>query len=188
MLTGKGVATRDIAILVRSNSHIPVIANYLMEQLPQLKVVSDEAFRLDASPAVLTIVAALRHLAHPDDPITEATLSAHLAHIDADDSPITPHLLQLPLYELTEQLYTLLQLHRLGNQSAYLCAFYDQVAAFVQDNGSDIDAFLGEWDDAIGAKTIQSPEADGLRIISIHKSKGLEFNSVILPFCDWRLE
>ncbi len=188
MLTGKGVATRDIAILVRSNSHIPVIANYLMEQLPQLKVVSDEAFRLDASPAVLTIVAALRHLAHPDDPITAATLNAHLAHIDADDSPITPHLLQLPLYELTEQLYTLLQLHRLGNQSAYLCAFYDQVAAFVQDNGSDIDAFLGEWDDSIGAKTIQSPEADGLRIISIHKSKGLEFNSVILPFCDWRLE
>ena len=29
---------------------------------------------------------------------------------------------------------------------------------------------------------------DGIRIFSIHKSKGLEFHTVLIPFCDWKLE
>ena len=62
------------------------------------------------------------------------------------------------------------------------------MAAYAAENGSDIDGFLREWDESIAAKTIQSPETDGLRIISIHKSKGLEFACVLVPFCDWRLE
>ncbi len=45
--------------------------------------------------------------------------------------------------------------------------------------------FLKEWDETISAKTIQSDEIQGIRIISIHKSKGLEFPHVIIPFCDW---
>ena len=44
---------------------------------------------------------------------------------------------------------------------------------------------------AIGTKpyaTIPSGEMDGIRILSIHKSKGLEFHTVLIPFCDWKLE
>lgn len=48
--------------------------------------------------------------------------------------------------------------------------------------------FLREWDATIGSKTIQSAEIDGVRLLSIHKSKGLEFPHVLIPFCDWRLE
>ncbi|MBQ3361286.1 MAG: DNA helicase UvrD, partial [Prevotella sp.] len=40
----------------------------------------------------------------------------------------------------------------------------------------------------ISSKTIQSDVSDGVRILSIHKSKGLEFGHVLIPFCDWRLE
>ena len=40
------------------------------------------------------------------------------------------------------KLYIRLQLQQLGNQSAYLCAFFDQVSAFAADYGSDVDAFL----------------------------------------------
>lgn len=187
-LMQNGTAAHDIAILVRSNSHIPVIANYFTEHLPQVKVVSDEAFRLDASTAVLSIVHALRYLAHPDDLITKACLSSLLTDGHDVEALLGQHLLQLPLYELVEQLYALLSLQRLGNQSAYLCAFFDQVQAFATDYGSDIDAFLAEWDETISGKTIQSPESNGLRLISIHKSKGLEFPCVFVPYCDWRLE
>ena len=45
-----------------------------------------------------------------------------------------------------------------------------------------------EWEETICSKTIQSVVTDGIRILSIHKSKGLEFDNVIIPFCDWRLE
>jgi ATP-dependent exoDNAse (exonuclease V) beta subunit len=66
--------------------------------------------------------------------------------------------------------------------------FYDQLNKFALDNSTDIDAFVSEWQETICSKTIQSVATDGIRILSIHKSKGLEFDNVIIPFCDWRLE
>ena len=189
-LLDQGRKPKDIAILVRSNSYIPLIARYFMEQLPDVKVVSDEAFRLDASTAVMTIVQGLRLLAHPDDPIAQAYLSMKTGkpHDDILNAMAEQQLWQLPLYEQTEALFSLLNVDRMEQQSAYLCAFYDQVMAFSADRGSDTDAFLSAWDEDICGKTIQSPEDDGIRIISIHKSKGLEFPCVLIPFCDWRLE
>ena len=189
-LIASGIAPSGIAILVRSNNHIPVIARHFAEHLPTVRVVSDEAFRLDASPAVVSIVEALRLLATPDHSIAKAYLKKTTG-FDADDEASATALSALHKQPLTEQvqlLYNLLSLDRLPPQSAYLCAFFDNVTNFAADNGSDIDAFIREWDDSIRAKTIQSPENDGLRIISIHKSKGLEFDSVLIPYCDWRLE
>ena len=59
---------------------------------------------------------------------------------------------------------------------------------YVNENAADISAFLTEWDETLCAKTIQSDETTGVRIFSIHKSKGLEYEHVIIPFCDWQLE
>ena len=198
-LLAEGVATNDIAILVRTNLYIPLIANYFMERLPDVQIVSDEAFRLDASPAVLTIIQAMRLLATPANAIAKAYLAKrstdeplHHGDIDSklpdDFAQHTEELRRLPLYELAERLYTIFGLGDTEGQSAYLCAFYDQIAAYVNDKAADLNDFLAEWDETICAKTIQSPEIDGIRIVSIHKSKGLEFNNVIVPFCDWKLE
>jgi ATP-dependent exoDNAse (exonuclease V) beta subunit len=223
-LLEEGVPVSDMAILVRANNYIPLIASHVMEHLPEVKVVSDEAFRLDASPAVVSIVTALRLLTHPDDAIARAYLTengelrtestengelrterydysqggepstsktnhtSQFSVLSSQFSVLRSQLLQPPLYELTEQLYAILHLDRMAGQSAYLCAFYDQVASFVADNGSDVNAFLREWDESIGAKTIQSSENEGLRLISIHKAKGLEYPCVLIPFCDWQLE
>ena len=49
-------------------------------------------------------------------------------------------------------------------------------------------AFIRFWDEKLNAKTIPSGEIDGIRILSIHKSKGLEYHTVLLPFCDWKME
>ena len=199
-LLGQGAKASDIAILLRVNANIPVIANYFMVKMPQVKVVSDEAFRLDSSLAVNTIIQALRYINTPEDAISEAFLAQvfqpegplHLKNL-AEALPQgfkenLEALRRMPLYELTEELYAIFRLDRMKGQSAYLCAFYDQIATFVNDNTGGINAFLHEWDANICSKTIQSPELDGIRLISIHKSKGLEFTHVLLPFCDWRLE
>ena len=189
-LIAQGTPPADIAILVRSNQHIPLIANHLLESLPGISVVSDEAFRLDASPAVMTIVNALRVLSQPEDDINRA----YLATIYGGDSDSTlpadfgEELLQMPLYDLAERLYAMFRLDRMEGQSAYLCAFFDQLVTYVNDHTADIQAFLEEWDMTLCNTTIQSPEINGIRIISIHKSKGLEFCHVFLPFCDWRME
>ena len=188
-----GIQSDKIAILVRTNSYIPLIANYLQEHLPEVRVVSDEAFRLDASTAVQMIVHALHLLYHPDDNIARAFLAK--ACTGRLDGPLPEayaahgeELLRLPLYELTQQLLAIFDESLGRGQSAYICAFFDQVAAFAAEGSNDGPAFLREWEAHICSKTIQSPETNGLRIISIHKSKGLEFDNVIIPFCDWRLE
>lgn len=59
---------------------------------------------------------------------------------------------------------------------------------YLQSNSSELDGFIRYWDETLCGKTIPSGEVEGIRIFSIHKSKGLEFHTVLLPFCDWKLE
>ena len=209
-LTARGVPQQAIAILVRVNSQIPTIAQYFQNEMPEVNIVSDEAFRLDASAAVNLLVAALRLLTHPDDQLTKAAI-IKLYHIDVlkeqtednelllstnDLDQLLPEaflsqreqLLTMPLYELTERLHAIFELERLNEQSAYVFAFYDQLASYVSENTADIDSFLSTWEESLCGKTIQSKESNGVRILSIHKSKGLEYDYVICPFCDWQLE
>ena len=185
-LLADGIEQSRIAILVRTNKLIPIIANFFAEQMPdEVSIVSDEAFRLDASLSVNIIINALRLLTHPDDSLSRAYLTKMAGRTLPED---TEALLRLPLYELVEQLFIHFELNRFDNQSAYVCAFYDQLADYTTDNGTDIDSFLSAWDEDLSGKTIQSDELNGIRLISIHKSKGLEFDNVLCPFCDWQLE
>ncbi len=209
-LLSAGIRPNEMAILVRTNAVIPVIAQYFMEQMPKVTIVSDEAFRLDASNAVSLIIHALRLLANPDDQLSKAALSkAYLYDIvgtyqednqlllsTTDLDALLPEafiahqesLRRLPLYDLVERIYTIFNLQSLKGQSAYVCAFYDQLISYVSEYAADISSFLEEWDSSLCSKTIQSDETSGIRIYSIHKSKGLEYDHVIVPFCDWQLE
>lgn len=206
-LISKGIMPGDIAILVRKNKNIPIIADYFDKHTPY-KVVSDEAFRLDASCAICMIIDAIRFLAVPDDRIALGRLAVAYQHdvchntvnlntILIDDTcdylpqAFTERLAELrilPLYELTEQLYTVFNLDEVKAQDAYLCAFYDAVTEYLRNNTSELTAFLDYWDEILHEKPIASGEIEGIRIISIHKSKGLEFHTVLLPFCDWKME
>lgn len=187
-LLAEGVRLSDIAILVRKNKTIPAIAEYFDKNL-QINVVSDEAFRLDASEAVQALIHALRLLANPNELIAAYALKQTLGQ--ALPAAFTERLAELkliPLYELLEELYELLNLKKLPHQEAYLFAFFDAVVEYLQDNSSDLDLFLSHWDDSLCGKTIASGELEGIRILSIHKSKGLEYPTVLIPFCDWKLE
>ena len=190
-LRAQGISEKNICILVRANKHIPIIADAFMQQRPEVNIVSDEAFRLDASLAVCTLVQALHALIHPDDLLCEANLKKAYERINGTQDltfPLDQRLLTLPLMDMTERLFSVFHLEKLNDESAYVCSFYDHMSKFLQDTGSDIDAFLRCWNDTIHEKTIQSDLVNGIRLISIHKSKGLEFDNVIIPFCDWAME
>ena len=68
------VHANKIAILVRSNDTIKEIADYLMEKMPDVKLVSDEAFRIENSQAVQIIILALQFIAYPEDILNRASL------------------------------------------------------------------------------------------------------------------
>jgi len=197
-LADKGVKYKNIAILVRSNKTIQNIADYLMSHSETpLPLVSDEAFRLDASQAVNILVMSLYCLTHPQDDIAKAAIKNFCTkYLDEGSIADTffeqrETLLQKPLFDLVETLYDHFQLgknEKLKSQSAYVCAFYDKLNSYLSENSSDIENFLEEWNNNLHSKSIQSDKVDGIRLITIHKSKGLEFDNVIMPFCDWTLE
>ena len=207
-LKNHGVSYDDIAILVRKNKNIPAIADYLTQTL-NISVVSDEAFRLDSSQALNILIDALRFLSDPENKIINAnlvlayqkdiiktTLSPDEILLADDLQSLLPQkfiqemdiLRELPLYELLEKLFLYFELDKIKNQDAYLFSFFDKLINYLQTESSLIDDFIKYWDDKMSGETIPSGEIEGIRILSIHKSKGLEFHTVLIPFCDWPIE
>lgn len=225
-----------IAILVRSKGNIQDIVNALLQSFGnEINIVSDEAFRLDASLSVNIIVSAMHLLTHPDDvltrgklvklynqevlkkPLTDTDLLVSInesnnidtKNIDKKErrklateqqmaklnSQLPPEyvvnrelLLGLPIVDLVDKLFMLFSLDQLEGQSSYICTLYDTLNDFLKDHTADIDDFINEWENSLSSKTIQSDEIEGIRIMTIHKSKGLEFDNVIIPFCSWEME
>ncbi len=208
-----GYKQKDIAILVRSKTVISDIVDKFQSEFgTDVSLVSDEAFQLDASLAVNVIIAALRLLTHPDDKLTESKLvklyQQQVMQTDKDNNALFvdggsielksflpsgyvdkfESLLRLSLVDLVDEIYSLFNLGSLEGQSAYVCTFYDTLNEYLRDHPADIDDFIEEWEDTFSSNTIQSDEVDGIRLITIHKSKGLEYDNVLIPFCDWELE
>ena len=116
------------------------------------------------------------------EPIVIAT------YLPAEFRLMLPEMSLMPLYELLEKLFVIFRMDMIEEQDAYLCAFYDAVTEYMQNNSSELTSFLSYWNETLYAKTIPSGEISGIRILSIHKSKGLEYHTVLLPFCDWKME
>ena len=80
------------------------------------------------------------------------------------------------------------QLYKVPGQRVFWETFLDMVRQYTVDNGSDMNGFLDWWEQKGKNKPIDTPLVDNaVQIITIHKSKGLEFDYVIMPFCDWKL-
>lgn len=71
----------------------------------------------------------------------------------------------------------------------YLIAFQDILFDYEKNNTNSIPIFLEWWEKEKDKKVLStSEEVDAVRILTIHKSKGLEFKTVIIPFCAWDLD
>lgn len=93
-----------------------------------------------------------------------------------------------PLKDLVEEIINIFGLTKEKGQEPYLNALSDELTAFMQNTLGDIYDFLNLWDETLHKKSIPVKNDNGVRMITIHKSKGLEFDYVIMPFADWRLE
>nr|WP_276369003.1 UvrD-helicase domain-containing protein [Chryseolinea sp. H1M3-3] len=176
------------------------------------EVVSNESLRIDGASTVNLLLGAMRYLLNPDDVIARAQLGFEFARLHEPDRPFTEvfavanqiffennlppafakeksSLKKLPLFELTE---TLIEIFKLGEQIgelAYLQAFQNLVLDFYSRERNDLGAFLEWWEMNRHKQSIQvSGEVDAAQILTIHKSKGLQFKYVLIPFCIWNLD
>lgn len=176
-----------------------------------LDIISNDAFQLAASPALKIIVEALRSLADWDNPVPRAQLLLMWQEAMQAQAVDMHHLLQnaettdallpegfrrsdyarlevMPLFELILHLYRCFGLAKLPNQSSYLYAFLDNLNNYLQQNPSDISSFLTYWNEELSLKSVPNESGlGGVRAMTIHKSKGLQFHTVIVAFCDWKM-
>jgi len=208
-LQDRNVPLRDIAILVRDNKEGKDIAEFLMryrkmhEGSPyRFDVVSNETLYLSASAGVSAIIAALRFLDNPkdqlaraavlffhkqlkdDDHVDEIFLRQERSQLDMLDQLL--ELKKLPLYSVVEHLIPILGLEGRHWEFPYLQTLQDHVLAYMKREKGDLTGFIQYWDDSLHQESIRVvDDLDAIRILTIHKAKGLEFHSVILPFLNW---
>ena len=211
-LQAGGLDLSKIAILVRTNLMTQQLIEGFSLYAPDIQLVSDEAFLLDASVSVRMIVAAMRLLIDKNhtDGISEKYLMMHylqdvLGKTDATIQSIasqeaeqvlpeafTAHkdeLLQLPLYLLAERLWHIFSLDAIEGEDVYVLTFLDELQNHLRNAGApDIQTFLTAWDEKLHMRPVPGSAVAGVRILTIHKSKGLEFHTVLLPFSHWQIE
>ena len=207
-LLAEGIKESDITLLLRTNTQIQLIVDYLAVHAPDIHIFSSDAYRLDASSAIGMLINALRWIADPKQSVALLHLALDYHRLVMNDGlteaniislrgegyrlpEILTHqhaaLQQTPLYELTEQLYRILELHRLQDEDGYLLAFFDYLSQFCTTTTGGIKEFVRYWNDELKSKSIPAGGANGISAMTIHKSKGLEFHTVIIPYCEWEL-
>ena len=93
------------------------------------------------------------------------------------------------LYEITEGLFRLFADDFPENEQVFVQAFLDMVSEYTQKESADLNRFLKWWDETGCRKTIATPDGqNAIRILTVHKSKGLGFKVVIIPFGDWEID
>jgi len=215
-LQDKGYFLKDIAILVRTKKEGADVANCLLEYKnlhPESKyrydIISDEALYISNSKSIKLIIALLKYLHNPlDESLKTLAVFEYFKYnnqLSAEDALkkyfsgneyLPDHIVneldrirELPLYEMTEEIFGLFHNAMEKNEQAYIQSFLDMVLDFTIRNTSDLDAFLKWWNETGTRKTIFTPDGqDAIRIMTIHKSKGLGFNAVIIPFCNWEID
>ncbi len=99
------------------------------------------------------------------------------------------YLKTLPLYELVESIVRIFELNKIPEEFTYLQGFQDAVLDYAKNERGDIPSFLSWWEEVRKERAIKiSDDNNAVKILTIHKSKGLEFPVVILPFMSWTFD
>jgi ATP-dependent helicase/nuclease subunit A len=179
-------------------------------------VISDEALRLGSSGVVTFLTALIQYMVTPEEPVNIYYLlsgyqnyfstpgtSDDWQRAENDSKKRMEEFKNLfpaaffelvassgafSLTEIIEQLIALFRLSDNIGEQVYLQAFRDLVMEYSRRYSSDPAKFMEYWNENGKEKSVAAPAGqDAIRILTIHKSKGLEFDLVIIPYCNWEL-
>lgn len=211
-LDAKNLNRRDICILTRRRSEGVAIAEFLNEH--SISVISSETLLLSQSKKVQFIVNLLAFSMNSEDDqlklqifdflaeeylVPEETHQTILQNLPKNGAEFFHWLLdhhvqfdmeqlkRLSLYESVE--YIIKSFSLVEKSDAYIQFFLDFVFETAQKTSNSLNDFLDKWDQKKDKLSIVVPETDNaVQIMTIHKSKGLEFPVVIYPFANSELQ
>lgn len=207
----EGFEYKDVVILTRKRDQGIAIANYLTEE--GIPLLSSETLMIQNATEVRFVIHFLKYLKNNADLESKAyflyyiavNLREQLALHDFiaqgmqrtneedfeqwlsnfDISLSFQNIRKKSLYEAVELIVLKFISNKDQSQSAYVQYFLDIVLERDVRNQAGIADFLDFWDKNGSKYSIPSPEGNNaVRIMTIHKSKGLEFPVVIMPFAE----
>ena len=202
LTTKNNYTYNNITILCNSRKSVSIVAESLT--LNNIPVISNEGLLLASSDKVNVLIAILQYLQNNGNDTAKTVITNYLfstilknknlhelnINLKTDKSFINilnnakifinpSKLLQEPLYEMIEQIIREFNF----KEDVYLCFFLDFVLAYSEKEGSSLTEFLFWWEERKLKEAIIVPEGtDAVRIMTIHKSKGLAFDVVMIPF------
>src|SRR5690554_894038 len=206
-----GFMLGEMCVLVRKKDQGIAISEYLAEQ--GVSVISEETLLVKNAPEIQFLINTLKLCLNFDDQIAKSnflyylyekvnpTISTHqfislFLHSNQQDfyerlkaysiEFSSRDLLFLPVYEVCNHIINTFQIHKTG--ITYVQAFLEFVYDFSLKAEANIYALLENWEDKKDSLSIQIPDgSDAVKIMTIHKSKGLEFPVVIFPFAEMEI-
>ncbi len=218
LLRKKNKRPKDIGILLRTNKQAKYLTELLtayQNESPdraKYKIISGESLYLENSSAVRVLVAAMQYILDPDNAINLAQLLMEyqiLQHEKPDknklllsikDKSYAQYLperflenisvyTRLELFDLSEALISVFKMADKTREFAYLKSFQNCIGDFTRKQYSDLSEFIDWWNEKGFKTSVQiSDKTDALNIMTIHKSKGLAFDTVIMPYATFRFE
>jgi ATP-dependent helicase/nuclease subunit A len=209
-----GYQLKDIAILTRKNKEAADLADFILKDntvnRPKIRVISDEALHLGSSVIVNTLISLLKYIADPEDYNNNYFLSSistnyikgkegvswtlpEYNHHNKSGLKLPVEFLELvkgsksySLVEIIERVIFIFRLDAYEGEMVYIMAFRDLIQEYIRNHSSNIIRFLEFWDEIGSKRSVSAPAGqDALRILTLHKAKGLEFKITIIPYCTW---
>ena len=204
-LIEKGYAYQDICILVRKNTTGSILAHFLSQQ--NIPIISSDSLLLAQNSTVEFLVSLLRMVDNPKDKNFVYEVLSFLFTLNQEGEKhdfITAHIdspfpFFLDKYEFdvrrfsNKSVYEILdhaifQFGLSDGSEAYITFFMDEVIEVEKKHGPSSTAFLEHWERKKGSLSIAAPNSlDAVQIMTIHKSKGLEFPVVIFPYANTKI-
>jgi len=208
----RGYRPNEIAILVFTGKQAYATAAHLRKFVEEnnlqnkINIVTRSSLNISNSHTVRLLIASLRYLLHRKDQVSLAnvfseyqqyfikneTLDFLQRELDEKISSFVNSssiIKSLPLQILIEHLIGFFNLETETNEHIFLQHFKDAIFEYLKKNADDLSDFVEWWDESYEKFQVEVPENENsLEIITIHKSKGLEFDLVFIPFAEWALD
>ncbi|MDH7446236.1 UvrD-helicase domain-containing protein [Aquimarina sp. 2201CG14-23] len=206
-LTEKGYRLNQICVLTRKQKEGALIADFLTEK--GLSIISSETLLLKNDPRVRFVIDILTWFVFPKELLAKTNVLHFIAEqytiidkhsflakmVFTDKKVFSEEIKSLgiefsfseldvkPFYEGVE--YIVSSFNLTNSAPAYLQFLLDIVFSYTQKNSEGIIGFLSYWEQKKEKLSIVAPEGeDAIQIMTIHKSKGLEFPCVIYPYAN----
>ena len=209
-----GILVRSNA---QAKSVIQKLMDFKKEQQLAFEVISGDALSLASNDAVLLLIETLKALVYNSDKHTihkakmvylyqhiqnntidqDAWLKFAVNDIHALKAYLPEALIdswemaqKQPLVHLIEKLIEIYGFTTMDNiHLPYLLAFKDMISTFSTNGERGIIQFLEFWEeDGNRAVLPSNGEINAIEVTTIHKSKGLAYDVVMIPFCSWDLD